>query len=110
MTIDAKKIIPKLSVSLEEEWEKLKEIRNWGALIRETYGNFIYAVGCFKESATYILKSKTTEDMWKGWKIKTDVWKNYYVSYSKEFEPLILPRAAFKDKLTENELLRPDST
>jgi len=69
MTIDAKKIIPKLSVSLEdEEWEKLKEIRNWGVLIRETYGNFIYAVGCFKESATYILK--TTEDMWKGWKIK----------------------------------------
>jgi len=44
MTIDAKKIIPKLRVSQEaEEWEKLKEIRNWGALIRETYifNNFI---------------------------------------------------------------------
>jgi len=50
MTIDAKKIIPKLSVSLEE-WEKLKEIRNWGALIRETCGNFMYMVGDFKESA-----------------------------------------------------------
>jgi len=35
MTIDAKKIIPKLSVPLEE-WEKFKKIRNWGALIRET--------------------------------------------------------------------------
>jgi len=82
MTIDAKKkIIPKLRVSLEdEEWEKLKEIRNWGALIRETYSNFIYAVGCFKESATHILK--TTEDMWKEWKIKRSVWNNYYVSYT----------------------------
>jgi len=56
-----KKIIPKLSVSQDEKWEKLKEIRNWGELIRETCGNFIYAVGCFKESATYILN--TTEDM-----------------------------------------------
>jgi len=32
MTIDAKKIIPKLSVPLEE-WEKFLKIRNWGALI-----------------------------------------------------------------------------
>jgi len=98
MTIDAKKIIPKLSVSLEE-WEKLKEIRNWGALIRETYGNIIRSVGWFTDSAQRILKSKTTEDMWWGRKIKSSVWENYYVSYSEEFEPLILPRAAFKDEL-----------
>jgi len=100
MTIDAKKIIPKLSVSLEDDgWEKLKEIRNWGALILETYNNIIVAVGWFTDSATRILKSKTTEDMWEGRRLKRSVWNNYYVSYSEEFEPLILPRAAFKDKL-----------
>jgi len=93
MTIDAKKIIPKLSVSLEdEEWEKLKEIRNWGALIRRTYDSIMYGVDEFTDSATYILKSKTTEDMWKGYKIKRGVW-NYYVSYLEEFESFILPRA-----------------
>jgi len=98
MTTDAKKIIPKLSVSLEDEWEKLKEIRNWGALILETYDNIIDSVGWFTDSATRILKNKTIDSMWEGWKIKRDVWKNYYVSYSEEFEPLILPRAAFKDE------------
>jgi len=102
-------IIPKLSVSLEE-WEKLKEIRNWGALIRETFGNFIYMVGDFKESVMSILNS--IENMWKGticeWKIKRDVWDYYYLSYTQR-SSLILPRAAFKDKLKENELLRPNS-
>jgi len=100
MTIDAKKkIIPKLRVSLEdEEWKKLKEIRNWGALIRETYSNFIYVVGCFKESATHILK--TTEDMWEGWhRLKRDVWNYYYLSYSEEFEPILLPRLCFVNKV-----------
>jgi len=54
MTIDAKKIIPKLGVSLEdEEWEKLKKIKNWGALIRETYGSIMYEIDGFRESATY---------------------------------------------------------
>jgi len=79
--------------------KKLKEIRNWGALIRETYGNIINSVGWFTDSAQRILKSKTTEDMWWGRKIKRSVWNNYYVSYSEEFEPLILPRAAFKDEV-----------
>jgi len=55
MTIDAKKIIPKLSVSLEDEWEKLKEIRNWGAIL-ETYDNIIDSVGWFIDSATRIEK------------------------------------------------------
>jgi len=98
MTIDAKKIIPKLSVPLEDE-EKLKEIRNWEALIRETYGSIITAVGEFTHSAARILKSKTTDGMWKGWEIKRGVWNHYYVSYSEEFEPILLPRAAFKDEL-----------
>jgi len=44
MTIDAKKIIPKLSVLLEE-WKKLKEIRNWEVLILETYGSIIDSIG-----------------------------------------------------------------
>jgi len=52
MTIDAMKIIPKMNVSLEK-WEKLKEIRNWGALIRETYGGIICIVGKFTDSARY---------------------------------------------------------
>jgi len=66
MTIDAKKIIPKLSVPLEDkEWKKLKNM-NWGALIRETYGDIINSVGYFTNSATCILKSKTIEDMWRG--------------------------------------------
>jgi len=103
MTIDAMKIIPRLSVPLEE-WEKLKEIRNWGALIRETYGSIICMVGIFTDSAKYKLQiSKTTNGMWRemiyGSEIKRSVWNNYYVSYSEEFEPLILPRAAFKDEL-----------
>jgi len=98
MTIDAKKIIPKLSVSLEE-WEKLKEIRNWGALILGTYDNIVRAIGGFTDSAARELKSKTTDGIWKGWKIKRGIWNHYYVSYSRVFHPLILPRAAFKDEL-----------
>jgi len=40
MTIDAKKIIPKLSVPLEdEEWEKLEK-KKLGALIRETWQHY----------------------------------------------------------------------
>jgi len=63
ITIDAKKIIPKLSVPLEnKEWEKLKNMK-WGTLIRETYGNIIISLGDFTEYARRILLSKTTEDM-----------------------------------------------
>jgi len=114
MTIDAMKIIPKLSVPLEE-WEKLKEIRNWGKLIRETYRGIMWGVAGFTDSATYKLQtSRTTNGMWYqriyGSTIKRSVWNNYYVSYTEKFEPLILPRAAFKDELQRNELLRPDST
>jgi len=98
MTIDAKKIIPKLNVSLEE-WEKLKKIRNWGALIRETYGSIIGWVGSLSYSAERKLKYGTIENMWKERKGMKRGWYIYYVSYSEEFEPLILPRAAFKDEL-----------
>jgi len=45
------------------------------------------------------LKSKTSEDMWEGRRLKRDVWDYYYLSYSEEFEPILLPRAAFKDEL-----------
>jgi len=109
MTIDAMKIIPKLSVPLEE-WEKFKKIRNWGALIRETYSGIMWGVDGFIDSATYKLQTdRTTNGLWDvrvyGSKIKRSVWNNYYVSHSEEFEPLILPRAAFKE-LQKNELLR----
>jgi len=77
MTIDAMKIIPKLSVPLEE-WEKLKEIRNWGKLIRETYSGIIWGVAGFTDSATYKLQTnRTTNGMWYvriyGSKIKRSV-------------------------------------
>jgi len=99
MTIDAKKIIPYLSVPLEdEEWEKLKN-KKLGELIRVTYWKIIISIDDFTASATRILKSKTTEDMWKGCRFKRGVRNYYYVSYSEEKEPLILPRAAFKDEL-----------
>jgi len=93
MTIDAKKIISKLRMPLEdEEWENLKNMK-LGALIRETYDDIIISVGDFTASATRILKSKITEDMWEGCRFKRDVWDYYYyVSYSEEFEPLILSR------------------
>jgi len=63
MTIDAKKIISKLSVPLEDkEWKKLKNM-NWGLLIRETYGDIIGLVHYLTEYARRLLQSKTTEDM-----------------------------------------------
>jgi len=37
---------------------KIKKIRNWGTLIRETYGNIIFAIGSFTDSATRILKKQ----------------------------------------------------
>jgi len=45
------------------------------------------------------LKNGTIENMWKRWKGIKRGWDIYYVSYSEEFEPLILPRATFKDEL-----------
>jgi len=109
MTINAKKIIPKLSVLLEdEEWEKLKK-RELGSLIYLLYTNIISTVGEFTYSATRKLKNETNEDMWEGRKLKRGVWNHYYVSYSGVSDPLIR-RAAFKDKLKENKLLCPDST
>jgi len=73
MTIDAKKIIPKLRVPLEdEEWEKLKNMK-LGALIRETYDDIIILVDYFTASATRILKSITTKDMWEGCRFKRDI-------------------------------------
>jgi len=71
MTIDAKKIIPKLSVPLEDtEWKKLKNV-NWGTLIKETYGDII---DWFTEYAWHLLQSKTTENMWRELLFKKDLW------------------------------------
>jgi len=67
----------------------------WGPLINETYDDIIESVGYFTASATRILKSKTPEDVWEGCRFKRDVWEYYYISYSEEFEPILLPRAAF---------------
>jgi len=95
MTIDVKKIISKLSVPLEnEEWETLQNVK-WGPLIYETYDDIIDSVGYFTDSAMRELRSKTSEDMWEGRRLKRDVWEYYYLSYSEEFEPILLPRAAF---------------
>jgi len=97
MTIDAKKIIHLLSVPLEdEEWEKLREKR-LGPLIGRYYWDIFDSVGVFSDSAARILKNGTTEEMWEGCRLKRGVWNHYYVSYSRD--PLILPRAAFKDEL-----------
>jgi len=96
MTIDAKKIIPKLSVPLEDtKWEKLKNMK-WGTLIRETYGDIIISIGDFTEYARRILLSKTTEDMWwHGFLFKSKLCCHYYISRSVEGELILLPRAAF---------------
>jgi len=73
MTIDAKKIILKLNVPLEDkEWKKIKNM-NWRALIRETYGDIIGLIRYFTNSTTRILKSKTTEDMWKELLFKKEI-------------------------------------
>jgi len=97
MTIDAKKIIPILSVPLEE-WEKFKKEKKLGPLITQAYACIIDSVGELTDSATCELKSKTSEDMWEGCRLKRGVWNHYYVSYSEKFEPILLPRAAFKDE------------
>jgi len=53
MTIDAKKIIPKLSVPLEDtEWEKLKNMK-LRALIREIYGDIIRSVILLLQQRAY---------------------------------------------------------
>jgi len=107
MTIDVKKIIPKLSVPLEnEEWEILQNMK-WGPLINETYDNIIDSVGYFTDSATRELKSKTSEDIWEGRRLKRDgiIITSVTQRSSNRFYYLE-PR--FKTK--ENELLRPDST
>jgi len=54
MTIDAKKIIPKLTVPLEDIRKKLKNM-NWGALIKEIYGDIIDLVDWFTEYARRLL-------------------------------------------------------
>jgi len=98
MTIDVKKIIPKLSVPLEnEEYETLENVK-WGPLIKEAYDDIIDSVGDLTDSATHELKYQTPEDMWLGRRLKRDVWDYYYFSYSEEFDPLILIiRAAFRE-------------
>jgi len=98
MTIDAKKIISRLSVSLEE-LEKFKKKKILGPLIIRTYISIFDSIGEFDDSATCKLKSKTSEDMWEGCRLKRGVWNHYYISYSERFEPILLPRAAFKDEL-----------
>jgi len=75
MTIDVKKIIPKLSVPVEDtKWEKLKNMK-WGTLIQETYDDIIISVGDFTEYARRILLSKTIENMWwHGFIFKSKLW------------------------------------
>jgi len=98
MTIDAKKIILKLSAPLEnEEWEKLKKKKL--GLISMFYIDIIDSVGEFTNSAVRKLKNETTKDMWEGRRLKRGIWNHYYVNCSRVFVPLILPRAAFKDEL-----------
>jgi len=79
----------------DEKWEKFKK-KKLGALINETYWGIIFSIDEFTDSATRILKSKTS-DMWEGF--KRGVWDYYYISRSVKGEPLILLRAAFKDEL-----------
>jgi len=93
MTIDAKKIIYK--VPLDEEWEKLKE-KKLGSLISVAYWDIIYSVGVFDNSVARELKSKTSEDMWEGCRLKRGVESLLRQLFR---DPLILPRAAFKDEL-----------
>jgi len=110
ITIDAKRIISNLDMPLENvKWKALQNVKG-GALINEIYDNIIDSVGFFTDSATRILKSKTPEDVWEGYKFKRDILDYYYVSYSEEFEPFILSRAAFEDKYIPRYELRPDST
>jgi len=95
MTIDTRKIISNLPMPLENvDWKTLQNVK-WGPLINETYDDIIESVGYFTNSATRILKSKTPEDVWERRRFKRDIWDYYYVSYSEEFEPLILLRVAF---------------
>jgi len=109
MTLDAKKIIINVLNLPLEEWEVLKK-EKLGELIRRAYSGITYEVGILTDSAALELKNQTTEDMWEGeCRLKSGVWNHYYISYSRVFKPLILPRAAFKAE-RENELLRPDST
>jgi len=95
MTIDARKIISNLDMPLENvEWEALQDIK-WETLINETYDDIIDSVNYFTDYATHILKSKTPEDVWEGYRFKRDIWDYYYVSYSEEFESLTQRRVVF---------------
>jgi len=76
---------------------KIKK-KKLGALISVTYWDIIISIDKFTDLAMRILKNKTTEDMWEGCRFKRGVW-DYYISRSVKGEPLILSRAAFKDKL-----------
>jgi len=69
MTIDVKKIIPKVPNVENEEWETLQNVK-WGPLINETYDDIIYSIGDLTDSATRELKGKTSEDMWEGRRLK----------------------------------------
>jgi len=58
----------------------------------------MYEVGSFTDSAARKLKNRIIENMWKGWIGIKRGWDNYYVSYSEEFDPLILPELRLKTK------------
>jgi len=63
MTIDVKKIIPKLKVLLKDkEWKKLKNM-NWEPLLRETYDDIIGLIDYPTKYARCLLQNKTIEDM-----------------------------------------------
>jgi len=73
------------------------------------YATIIRAVSEFTDSAMRELKSKTTEDMWEGRRLKRGIWDHYYVSYSRRRDSYYVePR--LKTNCKENELLRPNST
>jgi len=100
MVIDARKIISNLKVPLKDEERETLENLKWGPLIRETYGDVMEEVGVFDYSAALEMKNETTEDMWAGrYRLKRDVWDYYYLSYSEEFEPILLPRLSFVNKV-----------
>jgi len=76
MTIDGRKIISNLDMSLENmKWEASQNVK-WGALINETLDDIIDSVGYFTNS-TRILKSKTSKDVWEGCRFKRD--HSYYL-------------------------------
>jgi len=67
----------------------------WGALIKETYSDTICLVDYFTEGPL----GETVKNMWWRLLFEKEQWPHYYISRSVEGKPILLPRAACKDKL-----------